>query len=251
MRKKTINGREFFYDTAPPTGTAIKRRSAITEGTWACKKKMASKRSGLPAREHLCLRPFHTSPQDNEGDGLLRYPGFLLLEGGQKCHPCSCRCLGAIRSLPMDFVHMWYDGTYLVKEYPCDVSSQHISRLLDEIGNSSIADRFFSTFRSDVKLESSLFYDKTTNASYSTYRMFIYGHAKDHEDLPEISLSLVMEKRRYMSILFEIYPGTIVEVSTRAIKLDRIRNLVLAGIIILDPGFFSLNTSNSCTRMDT
>ena len=28
----------------------------------------------------------------------------------------------AIRSLPMDLMHTWYDGTCLVKEYPSDVS---------------------------------------------------------------------------------------------------------------------------------
>ena len=148
----------------------------------------------------------------------------------------------AIRSLPMDLVHTWYDGTYLVKEYPCDVSSQHISCLLDDIRSSSIPDRFFSAFSSHhVKRESSLLYDITTNASYSTNSMFEYGHAKDHEDLPEISLSLVMESRRSLPILFEIHPGSIVDVSTLAITLDRSRNLVSAVIMIPDRGFFSLD----------
>ena len=130
----------------------------------------------------------------------------------------------AIRSLPMDLVHTWYDGTYLVKEYPCDVSSQHISRLLEDIGNSSIPDSFFSSFLSRMKPESSLLYDITTIASYSGNGMFEFGHAKDHGDLPEINLSLVMERRRSLPILFEIYPGSIVDVSTLAITLERIRN---------------------------
>ncbi len=146
----------------------------------------------------------------------------------------------AIRSLPMDLVHTWYDGTYLVKEYPCDVSSQHISRLLEDVGNTSIPDMFFSAFSSRMKHESSLLYDITTIASYSGHSMFEFGHAKDHGDLPEINLSLVMERRRSLPILFEIYPGSIVDVSTLAITLERIRNLVPAVIIILDRGFFSL-----------
>ncbi|EQD40532.1 transposase IS4 family protein, partial [mine drainage metagenome] len=100
----------------------------------------------------------------------------------------------AIRSIPMDLVHTWYEGTHLVKEYPCDVSSQRISRLLDHIGNSNIPDRFFSSFSSLMKPESSLLYDITPIASYSGNNMFEYGHAKDHGDLPEINLSLVMER---------------------------------------------------------
>jgi transposase len=148
----------------------------------------------------------------------------------------------AIRSLSVDLVHTWYDGTYLVKEYPCNVSSQHISRLLEDIGNSNIPDRFFSAFSSLMKPESSLLYDITTiTASYSTNNMFEYGHAKDHADLPEINLSLVMDRKRSLRILFEIYPGSIVDVSTLEITLKRIRNLVPEVVLILDRGFFSLD----------
>ena len=71
--------------------------------------------------------------------------------------------------------------------------------------------------------------------------MFELGHAKDHEYIPEINLSIVMERRRYTPILFKIYPGSMVDVSTLAITLDRIRNLVPAVVIILDRGFFSLD----------
>ena len=139
----------------------------------------------------------------------------------------------------MDLVHTWYDGTYLVKEYPCDVSSQHISRLLVDIGDSSIPDRFFSAFSSSMRHESLLLYDITTIASHSDNSMFEFGHAKDHDDRLKINLSFVMERRRSLPILFEIYPGSIVDVSTLAITLNRIRNLVPVVVIILDRGFFS------------
>ena len=96
-------------------------------------------------------------------------------------------------------------------------------------------------FSSHVKPESSLLYDITTIASYSTNSMYEYGYAKDHGNHPEISLSLVMESRRSLPILFEIHPGCIVDVSTLAITLDRIRNLVSTVIMIPDRGFFSLD----------
>jgi transposase len=92
-----------------------------------------------------------------------------------------------------------------------------------------------------MRPESSLLYDITTIASYSGNGMFEFGHAKDHKDLPEINLSLVIERRRSLPFLFEIYPVSIVDVSTLAITLDRIRNLVPAVVIILDRGFFSLD----------
>ncbi|EQB73465.1 MAG: transposase [Ferroplasma sp. Type II] len=92
-----------------------------------------------------------------------------------------------------------------------------------------------------MKPQSSLLYDITTIASYSTNSIFEYGHAKDHADLPEINLSLVMERKRSLPVLFEIYPGSIVDVSTLEITLKRIRNLVPEIAIILDRGFFSLD----------
>ncbi|MCL5437582.1 MAG: IS1634 family transposase [Candidatus Thermoplasmatota archaeon] len=92
-----------------------------------------------------------------------------------------------------------------------------------------------------MKPESSILYDITTIASYSGNGMFEFGHAKDHGDLPEINLSLVMERRRSLPGLFEIYPGSIVDVSTLAMTLDRISSLVPAVVIILDRGFFSLD----------
>ena len=92
-----------------------------------------------------------------------------------------------------------------------------------------------------MKPESSLLYDITTIPSYSGNSMFEFGHAKDHGDFPEINLSLVMERRRSLPILFETYPGSIVDVSTLAITLERLRNLIPAVVIILDRGFFSLD----------
>ncbi|MEM3489203.1 MAG: hypothetical protein QXO75_06065 [Nitrososphaerota archaeon] len=62
----------------------------------------------------------------------------------------------SIRSIPMELLHPMYDGTYLVKEYLYDLSSQHISGLLEDIVNSSNPDRFFSFVLSCKKSKSSL-----------------------------------------------------------------------------------------------
>jgi len=114
----------------------------------------------------------------------------------------------------MNLVHTWYERTCLAREYPCDLSSQRISLLLEDI---------------------------TTTASYSGNSTFEYGHAKDHGDLPQVNLSLIMERRRSLPILFEIYPGSIVDVSTLRITVERIRNLIAGVVIILDCSFFSLD----------
>ena len=240
LRKKTINGREYFYDMTPYWDKEKKKIRYHSKYLGVQKKNGIEKiRTHLP-RNIFVYGPFIPVLRIIRELGIESILDSLFGKEDRNVI-LVLAAARAIRSLPMDLVHTWYDGTYLVREYPCDVSSQHISRLLDDIGNSSIPDRFFSAFSSRMKPESSLLYDITTIASYSVNNMFEYGHAKDHGDLPEINLSLVMERRRFLPILFEIYPGSIVDVSTLAITLDRIRNLVPAVVIILDRGFFSLD----------
>ncbi|EQD75680.1 transposase (IS4) [mine drainage metagenome] len=239
-RKKVINGREYFYEMTPYWDKEKKKIRYHSRYLGVQKENSIEKiRTHLPRNVFVygpfipVLRIMRELGIENILDSFFNKEDrnvILVLAAAR-----------AIRSIPMDLVHTWYEGTHLVKEYPCDVSSQRISRLLDHIGNSSIPDRFFSSFSSLMKPESSLLYDITTIASYSGNNMFEYGHAKDHGDLPEINLSLVMERRRSLPILFEIYPGSIVDVSTLRITLERIRNLVPAVVIILDRGFFSLD----------
>lgn len=59
---------------------------------------------------------------------------------------------------------------------------------------SSIPDRLFSLLARKIGAKASLFYDITSVASYSSNAIFEYGHAKDHQDLSEINISLFMEK---------------------------------------------------------
>jgi len=235
-----INGREYFYEMTPYWDREKRKIRYHSKYMGVQKENGIEKiRTHLP-RNVFVYGPFIPVLRIIRELGIESILDSLFRKEDRNAI-LALAAARAIRSLPMDLVHTWYDGTYLVKEYPCDVSSQHISRLLEDIGNSSIPDRFFSSFSSRMKPESSLLYDITTIASYSGNGMFEFGHAKDHGDLPEINLSLVMERRRSLPILFEIYPGSIVDVSTLAITLERIRNLVPAVVIILDRGFFSLD----------
>ncbi|MHB8397215.1 MAG: IS1634 family transposase [Thermoplasmataceae archaeon] len=239
-RKKIINGREYFYEMTPYWDKEKKKIRYHSRYLGVQKENGIEK-----IRTHLPRNIFTYGPlipvlriiRDLGIENIL--DSFFGKEDRNAILVLAAA--RAIRSLPVDLVHTWYEGTYLVKEYPCDISSQHTSRLLDDVGNSNIPDRFFTVFSSLMKPESSLLYDITTIASYSGNGMFEYGHAKDHGDLPEINLSLVMERRRSLPILFEIYPGSIVDVSTLEITLERIRNLVAEVVIILDRGFFSLD----------
>ncbi|QRF74882.1 Transposase [Thermoplasmatales archaeon] len=239
-RKKTINGREYFYEMTPYWDREKKKIRYHSRYLGVQKEKGIEKaRMHLP-RNIFVYGPFIPVLRIIREMGIEKILDSMFGKEDRNTI-LVLAAARAIRSLPMDLVHTWYEGTYLAREYPCDPSSQRISRLLEDIGNSNIPDRFFSAFSSRMKAESSLLYDITTIASYSGNSMFEYGHAKDHGDLPQINLSLVMERRRSLPILFEIYPGSIVDVSTLRVTVERIRNLVTGVVIILDRGFFSLD----------
>ena len=240
IRKKEINGREYFYEMTAYWDREKKKTRYHSKYLGVQKENGIEKiRTHLP-RNIFVYGPFIPVLRIIREMGIeSTLDSFFNREDRNAI--IAFTAARAIRSLPADLVRTWYDGTYLSREYPCDVSSQHISRLLNDIGDSAIPDRFFSAFSSLMKPQSSLLYDITTIASYSTNSIFEYGHAKDHADLPEINLSLVMERKRSLPVLFEIYPGSIVDVSTLEITLKRIRNLVPEIAIILDRGFFSLD----------
>ena len=240
IRKKEINGREYFYEMTAYWDREKKKTRYHSKYLGVQKENGIEKiRTHLP-RNIFVYGPFIPVLRIIREMGIeSTLDSFFNREDRNAI--IAFTAARAIRSLPADLVRTWYDGTYLSREYPCDVSSQHISRLLNDIGDSAIPDRFFSAFSSLMKPQSSLLYDITTIASYSTNSIFEYGHAKDHADLPEINLSLVMERKRSLPVLFEIYPGSIVDVSTLEITLKRISNLVPEIAIILDRGFFSLD----------
>ena len=138
-----INGREYFYEMTPYWDKENKKIRYHSKYLGVQKENGIEKiRTHLPRNIYL-FGPFIPVLRIIRELGIESILDSLLRKEDRNTILALAAAL-AIRSSPMDLVHTWYDGTYLVKEYPCDVSSQHISRLLEDIGNSSIPERFFS-----------------------------------------------------------------------------------------------------------
>ena len=97
---------------------------------------------------------------------------------------------------------------------PANISSQRNSELMEKIGSSDLYRKFSIDLIRKLNPSSSMMYDITTIPSYSIATIFEYGHAKDHPDLEQVNLSLLMEKKRNVPLYFEVYPGSIHEIST-------------------------------------
>jgi transposase len=110
-----------------------------------------------------------------------------------------------IRPLPLASIDTWFDGTSLSRTMNADLKSQRISDLLDRIGRSDLYRQFSRDLISRINPGNSLLYDITSVPSYSSAGILEYGHAKDHPDLEQINLGMVLERSRNIPLFFEIY----------------------------------------------
>ncbi|MCL4356968.1 MAG: transposase [Candidatus Thermoplasmatota archaeon] len=144
-----------------------------------------------------------------------------------------------IRPLPLASIDTWFDGTSLSRTMNADLKSKRISDLLERIGKSDLYRQFSSDLISRINPGNSLLYGITSLPSYESAEILEYGHAKDHPELEQINLGMVMERSRNMPLFFEIYGGSIPDVAILKRTVEGIRKLIPKIEIILDRGFFS------------
>ncbi|MHB1440289.1 MAG: IS1634 family transposase [Cuniculiplasma sp.] len=145
-----------------------------------------------------------------------------------------------VRPLPMSSIQTWYEGTYLSTVFPANLDSRRNSEFMEKIGSSDLYRKFSQTLMKKLHPSDSLLYDITSIPSYSSASIFEYGHAKDHSELEQINLSLVMEKSRKIPLSFEIYPGSIPDVVTLRRTMQSLSSIIPQIAMILDRGFFSV-----------
>jgi transposase len=148
-----------------------------------------------------------------------------------------------LKGLAMQNISNWYDGTWLyyqTREIPLSPSS--ISRLLSTIGETRLHDKLAAHLIKQLKSKRTLLYDITSVSSYSELiKLLEWGYNRDNYDLPQINLSVILDKQEGIPLGYEIYPGSISDVSTlhntiKKINTQGVRDFTL----VLDRGFFSL-----------
>lgn len=147
-----------------------------------------------------------------------------------------------VRPLAMNQIASWYQGTVLSAKYPnIHLSSQYLSTLLVKVGQEAIPFKFFQDLIANLTSQDTLFYDITSISSYtSAIQFFEYGHNRDGRHVPQVNLSLVVDKKRGIPIFYDLYPGSIVDVSTLKNTIEKIKALDVAGsTLIMDRGFCS------------
>ena len=246
-RIKKIKGKEYIYEITPyydPETKTIKQRS----------KYLGKNVTGKPLKVRSQTAPLISTPKKILSYGehlpLIKIINDLELENLlsrvlPREHVWTALTIAMnyiLKPLASSHIQSWYEGTILSETHPnLPISSQSISKLFDQIGNSSTHIDFSNNFIKKISTSNTLVYDITSVSSYSQMINFLeWGYNRDGLNLPQINLSLVVDKEREIPIMYDLYPGSIVDVSTLK---NTIKKIQACGIqdytLIMDRGFFS------------
>jgi len=154
-------------------------------------------------------------------------------------------CMGRLlKGLSLQHISDWYEGTwmyYLSRELPLSPAS--ISRLLSSIGQGRLQDKLITHLIGQLKSKRTILYDITSVSSYSELmKLLEWGYNRDGYDLPQVNLSMILDKQEGIPLGYEIYPGSISDVKTLSNTVKKIHALGVKDFtLVLDRGFFSLH----------
>jgi transposase len=115
-----------------------------------------------------------------------------------------------IRPLAMKDVGAWYAGTTLALDSPqITLTGQRISELLARIGSSTVPQQLMTRLLEENRTKRTLIYDITSLSSHSSLMNLLeYGYNRDGVSLPQINLSLIMDKELGIPVMYDLYPGS-------------------------------------------
>lgn len=180
--------------------------------------------------EYLSRQPFYQSIINTipeEKDTLLALIFYrLLTDRKANCH-----------------AKIWYEGNYSYLAFPkANMTSQHISRILKELGSEEVQRSFFESYLSCIYGDAGttgILIDSTgvPNAT----KMDITQICNHNGDINrEVRVIYVIDRRNGMPVYFRYVAGNIVDVSTLIITVSELQQYgISVEHAILDAGYFS------------
>jgi transposase len=146
--------------------------------------------------------------------------------------------------------HHFHDEHYFpeVKTmYSTDVSGLHLTLGHDERSKYEFTQKWIEK----INPQNGIYYDITSFSSYSTKNEFVeWCYNRDKENLPQINLGMVCCQKTGLPFFYNIFPGSIVDVTTiknfiKYLTIYKLQDMFL----ILDKGFYS--ASNICELVES
>ena len=242
-RIKNISGLEYIYEITPYYD---KEKKKIRQKS----KYLGKNVNGVPVKvrsqekipkkvlSHGEFVPLKTITKDLKLDEILS--GVLP---SKEVWPVLTLAMNfALRPRALAHIQSWYEGTILSEDHPdLPISSQSLSRMLSRIGASTANLEFARGLIQRISTCSTLVYDITSLSSYSqNIGLLEYGYNRDDLDLPQINLSLIVDKDLGIPVMYDLYPGSISDVTTLTNTVKKIKAMGVQNYtMIMDRGFFS------------
>jgi transposase len=242
-RIKIINNKEYLYEITPYYN---KEKKQIRQKS----KYLGKNLNGVPVKvrskdlipkkvlSHGEFIPFRKIAEDLNLEHILSE----ALPPNEIWPVLSLAMNYVVRPRALTHIQSWYEGTILTEDHPdLPLSSQSLSRMLSRIGESTANLDFSKALIQRTSTSRTLIYDITSLSSYSqNINLLEYGYNRDGFDLPQVNLSLIVDKELGIPLMYDVYPGSIVDVSTlkntiKKINAQGVRDYTL----IMDRGFFS------------
>ena len=152
----------------------------------------------------------------------------------------SCVFFEVSEGKPLYLCGTWLENTYtgMLDGLP----SQRISELLKSVGENLLARLEFSRLWTEKRGEDQfVVFDITSISSYSKLIESVeWGYNRDKEKLPQINLGMVFGQPSLLPIFYNLYQGSIRDVSTLKNILEFLTDFRLQNItFLLDKGFYS------------
>jgi len=145
----------------------------------------------------------------------------------------------------------WLDEQYV--ENVTNLFSGDVSELFEKLGNAK--NQRFEFCQQWIDLQKpvkAIFYDITSISSYSKNIEWVEpGYNRDKENLPQINLGLIYSQTNHVPLWYNVFPGSIVDVSTLKNSITYTSHFQLKDLIfVLDCGFFSKTNINELANPD-
>ena len=140
---------------------------------------------------------------------------------------------------PFMYCSLWMESTETLPVG--DLSSQRISRLLKGI-TESCRSRFYGAWCRYRREREYLALDITSISSWSELIEDVeWGHNRDHDDLPQVNLCLLMGEKSRLPVYQTMYSGSLKDVSTLSATIDQVSQYLGDSeiLLVMDKGFFS------------
>lgn len=149
-------------------------------------------------------------------------------------------CFEIAESAPLYLFPSWMDTTFL--EPVKALAPAELTTLTQRLGQMDAErEAFFHEWLQHCGPVQTIVFDITSISSYSTLINEVeWGYNRDHDPLPQVNLGLVYAEHEQVPLYYQVYPGSIRDVSTLPNMVRYLQALEMApSLFVMDRGFYS------------